>query len=323
MNYIIFDLEWNQPVSGSKSPKLCHGEIIQIGFIVLDSELEILHREELTIKPVVYKIMNAYVSTLTGISQADVDAGLPFPEAFSRFSRFFSEDTALITWGDDDMPVLRENLAYHSIDSGSLPVHYNLQRIYAVQTSSHLRQTGLKTAADALGITDEIKAHDALNDAYLTCLIARELDVPLGISQYTRFSEQTAAKRPPWEENRPVFTAKSAFDKNPSGMAAECRKLHYCCTKCGKDFSGTEPVRQGKCSFVGIGECHCSGALFFRYSLKDGYIRVAAFRMTDELDEIYKSRIISREKREKRREMFLGAAKARRKQKKGVKPEND
>ena len=43
MNYIIFDMEWNQSSADNvKVPELSHGEIIQIGFMVLDEQLEIV-----------------------------------------------------------------------------------------------------------------------------------------------------------------------------------------------------------------------------------------------------------------------------------------
>jgi inhibitor of KinA sporulation pathway (predicted exonuclease) len=316
MNYIIFDLEWNQPVNSEKSDKLPHGEIIQTGFLVLDESFEITHRAEIMIKPVIYRTMNPYVSTLTGIKQSDINAGIPFREAFSGMAKFFGRDTALITWGDDDMPILRENMRFHAMEEIPLPSHYNLQRIFASQTESHLRQTGLKTALEALGITDEIKAHDALNDAYMTYLIAKKLDMRLGIEKYDVFAEEVNAKRPPWETDKPLFTAKAAYSKNPSALSSEIRRLHYCCPWCGTDFCGTEPIRQGKTSFVGSAECADLGVLFFRYTLKDDYLRVSAFQMTDELSMVYQSRIKSREKRDKRRELFRRTAAEKRRKKK-------
>ena len=319
MNYIIFDLEWNQPVNSERSEQLTHGEIIQTGFLVLDEALEILHRESIMIKPVIYRKMNPYVSTLTGIKQADIDCGLDFPKAFAKMSEHFTDDTVLITWGDDDMPILRDNMRFHGMDETSLPTHYNLQRIFASQTESHLRQTGLRTALEALGITDEIKAHDALNDAYMTYLIAKKLDLALGMEKYAGFNEEMAKKSPPWETEKPLFTAKSEYTKSPSALVGAIRKLHYCCPWCGLDFCGVEPIRQGKNSFVGVAECEDLGPLFFRYTLKDDYIRISAFELNSELDSIYQSRIKSREKREERRELFRRTAAAKRRTKK----END
>ncbi|MBQ3843092.1 MAG: exonuclease domain-containing protein [Ruminiclostridium sp.] len=315
MNYLIFDLEWNQPSGSDKSPDLPHGEIIQIGFITVNDTMEITRRGELTIKPVVYRKMNPYVSTLTGIKQSDIDAGMTFAEAFVQMRELFTPETVLITWGDDDMPILRDNLKYHGIADDVLPVHYNLQRIFASQTDSKLRQTGLKSALETLGITEEMKAHDALNDAYMTYLIACELDMALGIAKYAAFTEATAAKKPAWESTEPAFLVRLPFDKNPSSFAGECRKLHICCPICGADISGADIFRQGKNSFVAASFCGCRERLFVRYELKNGHITVSAHEMTKELEVVYSARVRSKEKREKRREIYKIIAKAKKNEK--------
>ena len=311
MNYLIFDLEWNQPSGSGKSPALPHGEIIQIGFLAVNESMEITHRGEINIKPVVYKKMNPYVSTLTGIKQSDIDAGVPFTEAFARMSGFFSPETALITWGDDDMPILRDNLKYHGISDSVLPIHYNLQRIFASQTDSKMRQTGLKSALEALEITEEMKAHDALNDAYMTYLIAAKLDMTLGIAKYAAFSEETAAKKPVWDCTEPAFAVKLGYEKNPAAFAGECRKLHICCPSCGKELEAADIFRQGKNAFVAASCCGCRDRLFVRYELKNGNITVSAFEMTKEFEQVYSARVRSKEKREKRREIYRLIAKTK------------
>lgn len=311
MNYLIFDLEWNQPTNSGKSPALPHGEIIQIGFVAVNDSMEIVHSEELTIKPVVYKKMNPYVGTLTGIKQEDINAGISFTDALGRMGEFFSAETALITWGDDDMPILRDNMKYHGIDDKTLPIHYNLQRIFASQTESKLRQTGLKSALETLGITEEMKAHDALNDAYMTYLIAEKLDMTLGIAKYAEFSEATAAKKPAWECTEPEFLVRLAYKRNPNALAGDCRKLHICCPVCGKDIAGADIFRQGKNAFVAASGCECHERLFVRYELKNGHITAAAYEMTEELEQLYSARVRSKEKREKRREIYKIIAKAK------------
>ena len=42
----------------------------------------------------------------------------------------------------------------------------------------------LEYAMDYFGLEQHLPAHDALNDAYFTALVARELDVPAGIKEY-------------------------------------------------------------------------------------------------------------------------------------------
>ena len=311
MNYLIFDLEWNQPSGSGKSPALPHGEIIQIGYLAVDDSMNIINRGEINIRPAVYRKMNPYVSTLTGIKQSDIDAGVSFTEAFSRMSELFSPETALITWGDDDMPILRDNLKYHGIPDDTLPMHYNLQRIFASQTDSKMRQTGLKSALETLEINEEMKAHDALNDAYMTYLIAAKLDMTLGIAKYAAFSEETAAKKPVWECTEPEFAVTIGCEKNPTAFAGECRKLHIFCPLCGKELAAADIFRQGKNAFVSASSCGCKDRLFVRYELKNGHITVSAFAMTKEFEQVYSARVKSKEKREKRREIYRIIAKTK------------
>lgn len=309
MKYIIFDLEWNQPTGMERSQDMPHGEIIQVGFIVTDDSLELLHREEITIKPVFYKQMNPYVSTLTGITQADINAGTGFEQAMERMSEHFDDDTALITWGDDDMPILRENMMFHDLDETELPEHYNLQRIYAVQTNTERRQIALKTAAEALGITDEMKAHDALNDAYMTFLIARKLNISEGIEGYAAASP--AKKKPklvqPWEAVLPICSANYPEKIKPGTLSASCKKMKMCCPKCGNLVTGGEKIRQGKSSYVSKAACSC-GMRFIRYSLSGGVLNASCFAMTEEFEKIYRNRVRVREKNARRRDAQRRAA---------------
>ena len=250
--------------------------------------------------------MNPYVSNLTGIKQSDIDSGVSFNKAISDMALFFTDDTVLITWGDDDMPVLRENLAYNKAEDIKLPPHYNLQRIYAAQTRSMLRQTGLKSAAEALGITDDIKAHDALNDAYMTFLIAEKLDVAKGIADYSipLVIKRERAPGQLWDTEPVKCSASVAFTGKPDSLAEACRKIHICCPECGTDYICTDPVRQSKCSFIAQSGCAMHGTVFIRYALKDKRITASCFEMTDKFEHIYKNRLKCRERRLKRREIY-------------------
>ncbi len=325
MNYLIFDLEWNQHTNSDKSPDLPHGEIIQIGYILLDEKLDITLREEIIIKPVCYKKMNPYVSTLTGITQADIDAGIQFTEAFGKMAEHFGSDTVLITWGDDDIPILRDNLIFHGIGLIDLPPHYNLQRIFAAQTGSQMRQTGLKTAAEAMGITDEIKAHDALNDAYLTYLIASRLDIAQGISEYEKNTIPKEDKKivHPWERETPFCTAVGDDNVKPGGLAAACRKIHLCCPTCGHDYVGAEVIRQGKCSFIAETGCTDRSAVFIRFELREHTVYAMCFDMTAELESIYNGRVKAKEKRAVRHEMHRAAAVSKYRKKSAPQEKND
>ncbi len=306
MKYIIFDMEWNQPSSPEeKNPSLPHGEIIQLGYFVLDEKLETLCDGEIPVKPVCYPVMNAYVSALTGITQRQAELGLPFPEAMAEMAKHFDGDTVLFTWGDDDMPILRENLAFHKIDI-SLPAHYNLQRFFSVQAETPQRQIGLKTAAEHFGINADVQSHDALNDAYITLLIARKLDIPRGISEYAKMPKIVPEKnrQQPWLSEEAVFTESSEYSGNMDGMAAFCRSLETRCPVCGEKLETDAFCRHGKTSFLTKALCPADGAFFLRFEKDEGLVKTEIYRLTDTLERVYKSRLRRKEKGERYRKMY-------------------
>ena len=232
MDYIIFDMEWNQPVPADRpahgKPRLKRGEIIQIGFFALDEKLEIKHSEKMNIKPVCYTVMNKYVSALTGITQKDIDSGLGFIEALDRMKEHFGEDTVLLTWGEDDMPLLRENLKYHRREDYPLPArHYNLQRIYAAQMKTAFRQTALKTAVESLGIDVDVQAHEALNDAYMTVLVARKLDIERGIAEYSAVhtAPDKRSAQQPWSTAEPTISVRLRYASMDPEKSARTRMV--------------------------------------------------------------------------------------------------
>ena len=72
MNYIVLDMEWNQPWPGSPSakkvlPVAIRGEIIQIGAVRLSEAQEVQDEFQVLIRPKYYRRLNRRVSKLTGI----------------------------------------------------------------------------------------------------------------------------------------------------------------------------------------------------------------------------------------------------------------
>lgn len=310
MNYIIFDLEWNQPsTSQEKNAALRHGEIIQLGFFVLDERLEILFKEEITVKPVVYPTMNQYVSALTGITQARAERGVPFPEAFAEMTKHFREETVLFTWGDDDLPILKENMAFHGIEA-DLPPHYNLQRIFCAQTQTPAVQIGLKTAAEHFSIDTNVQTHDALNDAYITLLIARGLDLAKGIRQYRRKDSPKKEPQQPWLTEKPLLTDETDYFGSIDGMAAFCGTLLTDCPICGKGLGSEKLYRFHGNAFVTKMCCPDDGAFFAHFEKNDKRLRGSLYTMTPSLERIYCARIHRREKSDRYRQLHRRAARS-------------
>ncbi len=190
MFYITLDLEWNQAyaqkalaVQRQLSCRL-RGEVIQIGAVKLNESMQPCGSYQITVKPKYFKKLHRHVSELTGITQDRLELGTPLGEAEASFRKWCGNDFVFLTWGPDDIPMLKENLHVHSIDSAWLDRTYDLQVIFNRQTDGSNRQRSLEYAMEYFEIPQRLPAHDALNDAYFTALVAAKLDVKGGIAAY-------------------------------------------------------------------------------------------------------------------------------------------
>ena len=190
MNYIVMDMEWNQPWPGSPSskkvlPVQIRGEIIQIGAVRITEAGEVADEFQVLIRPKFYRHLNRRVSKLTGIKENRLrDEGIPFPEAMELFRGWCGENIVFLTWGFDDIGILRENLQLFDLDTAFTDRWYNAQMIFNAQTDGSNSQKALKTAMETLGIEATRPAHDALGDAYHTALICARLDLKRGMAEY-------------------------------------------------------------------------------------------------------------------------------------------
>ena len=179
MKYIVLDMEWNRPKCQCKlikQPIVLHGEIIQIGAVMLNEKLEEIGDFEVKIKPIFYKKMNKEIEKLTSISDDNLKDGMPFSEAISKFRQWCGEDTVLLTWGPSDVKMLEENLIMQDLDCSWIPEDFDAQLMFDFQETMEERCYSLDYAVYYFGIKG-IKAHDALNDARDTAAVIRNLDV--------------------------------------------------------------------------------------------------------------------------------------------------
>ncbi len=191
MYYITLDLEWNQAYAEKalavQRRLACRlrGEVIQIGAVKMDKHMNICGSYQIIVKPQHFRKIHRHVSALTGISQEQMDMGTPLPEAAERFKKWCGDDFAFLTWGPDDIPMLKENFHIHDLPSGWLEERvFDLQHIFNAQTDGEKKQRSLEYAMDYYELVQNLPAHDALNDAYFTALVAQKMDVPKGIKEY-------------------------------------------------------------------------------------------------------------------------------------------
>lgn len=191
MYYITLDLEWNQAYAQKalavQRRLACRlrGEVIQIGAVKLDKDMNICGSYQVIVKPQYFKKLHRHVSELTGISQEQMDMGTPLTEAAEKFKKWCGKNFAFLTWGPDDIPMLKENFNVHDIPSAWLDNTYDLQQIFNRQTDGASKQRSLEYAMEYFDIPMNLPAHDALNDAYFTALVAQALNVPEGVRTYS------------------------------------------------------------------------------------------------------------------------------------------
>ena len=190
MYYITLDLEWNQAyaqkalaVQRQLSSRL-RGEVIQIGAVKLDKNMRICGSYQVIVKPRYFKKLHRHVSELTGITQEQMDVGIPLVHVADNFRKWCGDDFVFLTWGPDDVPMLKENFHVNDLEWDWLMNTYDLQQIFNRQTDGSSKQRSLEYAMEYFDIPMNLPAHDALNDAYFTALVAEKLNVAEGIRTY-------------------------------------------------------------------------------------------------------------------------------------------
>lgn len=185
MYYIVLDLEFNQDFSSLQGDDLKRQrsffEIIQIGAIKLDEELNYISTFNRYIKPSVYSKMNTYVTELTGITTEKIMNEDIFPKVYDEFIEFVrGMDSVFCTWGMSDMRILFKNIDYYKIDNQYIPRSYINLQPYAskILGISSKRLLSLENALEALNIDSQYRFHNAANDAYYTAEILKKIYNP-------------------------------------------------------------------------------------------------------------------------------------------------
>ena len=88
MDYVIFDLEWNQCPYGKEkeNPKLPF-EIIEIGAVKMDGERNVVGTFHRIVKPVVYQHLHHRTREVVGLTEEDLQNGIPFAQAVQEYER--------------------------------------------------------------------------------------------------------------------------------------------------------------------------------------------------------------------------------------------
>ncbi len=258
MDYIVFDLEWSRNIR--KVIPGCPDEIIQIGAVKYDKNMQYKGSFNRFIKPTIYDKVDNRVAKITGITKDHLlHFGIPFMQAFREFKSFMGHDFVLMSWGPQDVQILRANAQYYnkSINLNFMHRFSDLQRYAAKQLNTdEKQQMGLKTAADLLQIAyDEETLHDAHVDAEISGKVFAKVFEKKSFEETIRNAAE--APKPVSKTIRPdkkqfILTCPDCNSslKNKTGWyqnvgGGQFFAFMYC-KKCKKDVFSTVEMFQGK-----------------------------------------------------------------------------
>ena len=212
MNYIVFDLEWNQSPGGKRwSNSRLPFEIIEIGAIKLNEEKEIVDSFQRLIKPQVYNWIHDSIHEVIHMNYKDLQKGTLFPQAITEFLEWCGEEYIFFTWGNQDVMELQRNMKYYgklSLIKGPV-TYYDVQKLFAIRYEENDERRALEFAADKMGVEKKMDFHRALGDAYYTACILQKIEDNKYVSREF-YSREKAMK------DREVTSTKCPLCHNPA-----------------------------------------------------------------------------------------------------------
>lgn len=181
MNYIVFDLEFNQDIASlqnfDKNSTHYPLEIIQIGAIKLDPDLNPTGTFNRYVKPTFYTRISPFVSEFTGITDEQLQNGNLFPDVYKAFLDFINEtDSVFCIWGMADIKELIKNAEYHNLYNLLPQMIINLQpyaSLYLKIPSRNMLR--LSYVVELLNIPITYTFHNAFHDALYTAAILKKI----------------------------------------------------------------------------------------------------------------------------------------------------
>ena len=316
MNYIVFDLEWNQsPIGQAGEHPRMPFEIIEIGAVKLDENYSVVDEFSRLVKPKIYTKLHKIIKQMLSYDEKDLKHdGVPFKQACAEFLKWCGEDSVFCTWGPSDLYYLQNNMDFYYMPKLPFPLKfYNIQQIFADKYDPDGNIWKLERAVEMLGLNEEEPFHAAVNDARYTAKVLEAADLGDILDKYSFDIYRHPKKR---EERVEAFhdgRLDEISEEFPSKRAAmEDKELSMIrCVRCGRKtgkklkwFPATTStdVAVGKCLYHG----YMSGTIKCK-SVGDSTDNVFILKKTVPItrkgfEEIkIKERLVYEKKREKER----------------------
>ncbi len=181
MNYVVFDLEWNQSNTGvSSRVEGLPFEIIEIGAIKVNADGALDAEFNELIRPQVYKEMHRITGKIVHLTMEELKHSRTFPEVATRFEMWCGTAPFLYcTWGTLDVMELQRNRKYYDMmPLTEKPMPYlDVQKLFALTYDANepRKRRALQDAVDYLQIEKHVPFHRAFSDAYYTAKVLQEI----------------------------------------------------------------------------------------------------------------------------------------------------
>lgn len=180
MNYIVFDLEWNQSPAGRyRENSRIPFEILEIGAVKLNSHRKKIDEFHETVKPLVYRSMNRQTQKVVHMDMEELKNSRTFSPVCRSFLEWCGEDYMFVSWGPSDVFELQRNMEYYHIGY-IFPkpfFYYDLQKLYSLAYQDGKKRLALQEAVQAMGIEEDMAYHGAFEDACYTARIMQKMNL--------------------------------------------------------------------------------------------------------------------------------------------------
>lgn len=260
MNYIIFDLEWNNAYN--YATKGFMNDIIEIGAVKLDEHLDIVDTFKQMIKPTNFKKLSSRCKNLTKITNEEIkEFGIPFDSAFSDFARWSEGDNSIfLSWSNSDLFVLINNFKAYM---GTMHIDF-IERYCDAQKycmsfieREDNNQIALAKFAELMDIdVDTEKLHRALADCYVTAEIFKKLFDRQKLESYTSECDNAFFER---------LIYKPYYITEPKSNLFDLDKVDIPCPACNGKMYPVNKMENVNKTFRGATQCESCKKMFWTY----------------------------------------------------------
>jgi len=273
MNYIIFDLEWNQcPSTSNEREEKLPFEIVEIGAVKLNDNRDMVGEFSELIKPQIYHEMHFITSRLVHLQMEELEKGKPFTEVMNKFLEWCGDDCIFCTWGALDLLELQRNMAFYNMPPLSdRPLRfYDIQKLFSLAYEDGKSRRALEYAIDMMNIKKDIPFHRAFSDAYYTAKVFDNIEDPEVLEKYS-FDTFTV----PDSKEKEIHIVFNSYDKYISRKFSNKTALLGCkdvnCTRC---YKCRRNIKKKLGWFSPNGKHYYAVSSCFRHGLMKSKIRV-------------------------------------------------